>query len=116
MIVPITPKGSKEERCGANCYVVNQGGLWLPKDAPWLADWEKEVGGFPLAILNDQPDALSHCLDYAIRPSQFRPRTTESVQVYDALEEDYNQSSSFKDMDRFDSEMNMLLAIGRNKS
>jgi hypothetical protein len=105
MIVPITPKGSKEERCGANCYVVNQGGLWLPMDAPWLADWEKEVGGFPLAILNDQPDALSHCLDYAIRPSQFKPKTTESVVTYDALEE-YNQSSSsFRDMDSFDAHM-----------
>jgi hypothetical protein len=106
MIVPITPKGSKEERCGANCYVVNQGGLWLPTtDAPWLADWEKEVGGFPLAILNDQPDALSHCLDYAIRPSQFKPRTSERIETYDALEE-YNQSSSsFREMDSFDSHM-----------
>jgi phage terminase large subunit-like protein len=35
-IVPIIPQGSKEDRCGAVAYIVNQGGVWLPSEAPWL--------------------------------------------------------------------------------
>ncbi len=92
-IVPIIPQGSKEDRAGAVAYIVNQGSVWLPAEAPWLKEWEAEVGGFPLATLNDAPDAFSHCLSYALRPSQFRPQRQVGVVTYDCLAEETYQSS-----------------------
>jgi len=100
-IAPTIPVGSKEERSGAVAYIVNQGGVSLPVAAPWLKDWEAEVSGFPLMTLNDQTDALTHCLAYALRPSQFRPQREEGVVVYDAMD-DYQ--SSFAEENTFDAQ------------
>jgi len=84
-------------------YIVNQAGVWLPAEAPGLADWESEVGGFPLATLNDQPDALVHCLSYALRPSEYRgQKAQEELVVYDALEGGHSLDS---DLDSFDKQM-----------
>lgn len=104
-IVPVFPTGSKEDRCGSVCWIVNQGRVLLPVSAPWLADWEAEVGGFPLATLNDQPDAFTHCLSLALRPSEFKPaKGAGEIVVYDGIAEDSNDSS-FEDMNEFDSRM-----------
>jgi hypothetical protein len=104
-IVPIIPTGSKEDRAGSVCYVVNQGGVCLPAEAPWLKAWEAEVGGFPLATLNDQTDAFTHCLSYALRPSEFKPVTTQELVTYDCLEDYYQSGSSFTDLNEFDAQM-----------
>ena len=102
-IVPVYPTGSKEDRAGSVAYIVNQAGVWLPAEAPGLADWESEVGGFPLATLNDQPDALVHCLSYALRPSEYRgQKAQEELVVYDALEGGHSLDS---DLDSFDKQM-----------
>jgi predicted phage terminase large subunit-like protein len=103
-IVPIIPTGSKEDRAGAVCYIVNQGGVALPAEAPWLKEWEAEVGGFPLATLNDAPDAFTHCLSYASRPSEFRPKPVEYVVMYDALAAD-GPASAWDEMNRFDASL-----------
>jgi hypothetical protein len=103
-IVPVIPTGSKEDRCGAVCYLVNQGGVSLPVQAPWLKDWESEVSGFPLQTLNDQTDSFTHCLAYALRPSQFRPVRQEGLVLYDPME-DGSYESSFREENEFDSRM-----------
>ena len=98
-IIPVTPKGSKIERAGAVSWVINQGKVSLPgvDSSPWLKDWESEVGGFPLQSQNDQPDALTHSLGYALRPSEFqqgqRQPEGEIVQ-YDALEGSHSSIDS----------------------
>jgi phage terminase large subunit-like protein len=107
-IVPVYPTGSKEDRAGAVCWIVNQGGVWLPAEAPWLKDWESEVGGFPLATLNDQPDAFTHCLSYALRPSEFKPqKQAGEIVVYDSLAEG-NYSHIDADADAFDDQINRM--------
>ena len=81
---PITPKGSKEERMGDVCPLINRGQLSLPNSAPWLSEFEKEVGGFPLERNNDIADALVHCLKFAISPAEFKePPPQEGLVVYD---------------------------------
>jgi hypothetical protein len=85
-IVPIIPEKSKEDRAGGVAYIVNQGRVSLPEQAPWLKEWEAEIGGFPLMTLNDQTDAFTHALGYAARPSQFREQMGDML-VYDTMEE-----------------------------
>jgi phage terminase large subunit-like protein len=104
-VVPVFPVGSKEDRAGAVCWIVNQGGVWLPVEAPWLREWESEVGGFPLATLNDQADVFTHLLSYALRPSEFKPQKGNGeIVVYDALEESSGHSLD-SDLDQFDKQM-----------
>lgn len=85
-IEELIPRGSKEERAGAVCYLVNRGSVGLPEGGvPWLKEFEKEVQGFPLSPLNDIPDAFVHCLSYAARPSEFKPKQTEFGVGYDPM-------------------------------
>jgi hypothetical protein len=72
-IVPVIPQGSKEERAGAVCWIVNRGHVALPESAPWLVAFREELGSFPLSAQKDQVDAFVHGLSYALRPSEFKP-------------------------------------------
>lgn len=72
-IVPLIPKGSKEDRAAAVCSLVNRGVVQFPKDAPWLAALIEELGSFPLGKSKDQVDSLVHALSYVSRPSEFQP-------------------------------------------
>jgi predicted phage terminase large subunit-like protein len=104
-IVPLYPRGSKEDRASSVCFLVNTGRVAIPEAAPWVKDFVDELQNFPLCSASDQVDAFVHALAYASRPAEFKPRVAEYVRQYDALEE-YNQSSSsFRDMDSFDSHM-----------
>jgi predicted phage terminase large subunit-like protein len=66
-VVPMTPKGSKEERAGAVCWLVNKGIVQLPEDAPWLEAFRDELNNFPLTSYKDQTDAFVHALAWELR-------------------------------------------------
>jgi hypothetical protein len=77
-IVPMTPKGSKEERAGAVCWLVNKGLVQLPEEAPWLADFKNELENFPLTNFKDQTDAFVHGLAWELRKRvDFEPQMME---------------------------------------
>lgn len=74
-IVPMTPRGSKEERAGAVCWLVNKGVVQLPEDAPWLKEFKDELENFPLTNYKDQVDAFVHALAWELRKNvDFDPR------------------------------------------
>jgi predicted phage terminase large subunit-like protein len=75
----VSPAGSKEERPGAVCYLVNQGAVQLPEDAPWLKNFIAEVSGFPLSAMNDIPDALTHALKFILSQNEFRPADVQQT-------------------------------------
>lgn len=75
----VFPAGSKEERAGAVCYLVNQGAVQLPEDAPWLKNFIAEVSGFPLSAMNDIPDALTHALKFILSQNEFRPADVQQT-------------------------------------
>lgn len=104
-IVPLYPRGSKEERASAVCFLVNTGRCALPESAPWLKAFTEEIENFPLCSSKDTTDAFVHCLAYASRPAEFKPRPVVSLQQYDALEAFNQSSSSFTDMESFDEHM-----------
>jgi predicted phage terminase large subunit-like protein len=61
-----TPKGSKADRMAVQSARIEAGQVWLPEDAPWLADYLSELLAFREgATQDDQVDATSQFLDWA---------------------------------------------------
>jgi predicted phage terminase large subunit-like protein len=66
-IHPISAKveGDKVMRMHAQTARIESGAVLLPRRAPWLADFRKEIMMFPDGRYDDQVDALAHGLDHA---------------------------------------------------
>ena len=62
------PKGDKITRLSGVSPRIEAGDLFLPTEAPWLADFERELLGFPNGRYDDQVDALSQLLSWSSRP------------------------------------------------
>jgi predicted phage terminase large subunit-like protein len=60
--VAIKPKGDKVMRMTVQAAKCEQGQLFLPRQAPWLADFEAEFFGVPKVRHDDQVDSLCHIL------------------------------------------------------
>ena len=58
------PDGGKEDRLARASFRIEAGDLYLPRDAPWRAEFERELLGFPYTKHDDQVDALSQALVY----------------------------------------------------
>jgi predicted phage terminase large subunit-like protein len=106
-ILPLIPKGSKEERAGAVAYMVNRGQVAVPKDAPWVDAFLAELQGFPLGRYADQVDAFVHALSYVGRPSEFAnaPDLEVGTQVRDTVQEYLSSGGGLHDLDE---ELNAL--------
>ena len=63
--VSITPDRDKEVRFNTACARVEDGSVLLPKAAPWLAEFRRELLGFPRARYDDQVDSFSQFLNWA---------------------------------------------------
>jgi predicted phage terminase large subunit-like protein len=57
--VPRKAKDPKTVRLSSVSTYLEAGLMWLPKDAPWLGEFEAELLGFPGARHDDQVDSLS---------------------------------------------------------
>jgi len=64
-IVPLYPRGSKEDRASSVCFLVNTGRVAIPESASWVKDFVDELQNFPLCSASDQVDAFVHGLAYA---------------------------------------------------
>ena len=60
--ISFRPEGSKVARMSVQLVKIENGQLWLPKQASWLDDLEMELFAFPNAPHDDQVDALSQAL------------------------------------------------------
>lgn len=63
-ILAINPDCSKQARFVRVSPRIEAGMVFLPNDAPWLADYEAELIGFPTMEHDDQVDSTSQALDY----------------------------------------------------
>ncbi|AZQ68264.1 hypothetical protein EF888_14640 [Silicimonas algicola] len=61
----ITPVQDKEVRFNASCSPVEAGEVLLPKDAPWLAEFRRELQSFPRGRYDDQVDSFSQLLNWS---------------------------------------------------
>jgi len=62
--VPIKPQLNKRVRMAVQLEKFKSGTILLPKQAPWLAEFEEELFAFPHSRYDDQIDALSQALAY----------------------------------------------------
>ena len=65
--IPRKPENDKTTRFSAQSSRIEAGDLILPHDAPWLAEFERELMGFPNVKNDDQVDALSQLLAWRRR-------------------------------------------------
>ena len=64
-IVDYMPKDDKETRMMMVTPSIEAGKVWIPTDAPWLADFQYEILHFPKGKYDDQVDSLSQFLHWA---------------------------------------------------
>ena len=63
--IGIVPKGSKADRMVAQSALIEAGHVYVPSEAPWLADFLNELLGFPYGRHDDQVDSVSQFLNWA---------------------------------------------------
>jgi predicted phage terminase large subunit-like protein len=66
--IGILPEGDKVMRMSAQTARIEAGSVLLPKQAPWLDEFRREVLDFPASRHSDQVDALSQALKRAFAP------------------------------------------------
>lgn len=62
-------RGSKLIRFAAISAMIEGGKVLLPRHAPWLADFEAELSGFPHSLHDDQVDAFTQYLEWMRKKS-----------------------------------------------
>lgn len=60
----IQPERDKEMRMVSQTGIIENGFVYLPKEAPWLADYEQEMAEFPQSRHSDQVDSTSQALQW----------------------------------------------------
>lgn len=66
-LIGIRPKDDKPTRFARVTPMIEAGRVWVPNPsvaAPWVADFEEEIGTFPLGHHDDMVDALSQFLNW----------------------------------------------------
>jgi predicted phage terminase large subunit-like protein len=63
--IGITPKGDKAVRMETGAARIEAGQVYLPREAPWLADFMNEILAFPRSKHDDQVDSVSQFLNWA---------------------------------------------------
>ena len=66
-IVPVAAKGSKESRIEGITGTLEAKKVYLPNEAPWLLDFERELLAFPAGKHDDQVDAFALALSRTIK-------------------------------------------------
>jgi len=63
--IAIKPEGDKVTRMSGQSAQIEAGQVYLPAEAPWLADFKAEILAFPLGKFDDQVDSVSQFLRWA---------------------------------------------------
>jgi predicted phage terminase large subunit-like protein len=60
--IGVDPVGDKAMRMNEQTARIEAGSVWLPRRAPWLAEFRREISAFPSGRHSDQVDAFSQAL------------------------------------------------------
>ncbi|MEQ9190530.1 MAG: phage terminase large subunit [Alphaproteobacteria bacterium] len=69
----VPPRGDKISRLETGSALIEAGRIFLPDEAPWLAEFLKEVLTFPNGKYDDQVDSLSQFLNWVWLTERGRP-------------------------------------------
>lgn len=64
-VIAILPENDKITRLNSVSTMFEAGQVYLPENAPWLADFEHELLTFPLSAHDDRVDSVSQYLNWA---------------------------------------------------
>jgi predicted phage terminase large subunit-like protein len=78
--IAVAPNGDKAMRMNAQTARIEAGAVNLPRNAPWMDEFRREILAFPAGRHNDQVDALSQGLNRAFE--KIRKYGTFFVQGY----------------------------------
>jgi phage uncharacterized protein (putative large terminase), C-terminal domain len=68
-VIAVRPSKSKEARMSAVLPEFQAGNVWIPEQAPWVAEYEHELTTFPNSSNDDQVDMTTQALlDYQKDP------------------------------------------------
>jgi predicted phage terminase large subunit-like protein len=79
-VARFSPDGDKIMRLHAQSAVIENGFVFVPEEAPWLADYLAELTAFPAGRHDDQVDSTAQVLAWARR----RPSTTGMIDFWAA--------------------------------
>src|SRR5262249_23201272 len=80
--IAIRPEGDKESRVSGASHRIENGEVSFLRDAPWRADLEREMLGFPSAEHDDLVDALAQLIKWAT-PTKRLPRKPGRPRLFD---------------------------------
>jgi predicted phage terminase large subunit-like protein len=80
--IAIRPDGDKVTRMSRASSRIERGELLLPNEAPWLADFEREILGFPNGRYDDQVDALAQLLNWPLARVSTTVRFAAPIAIY----------------------------------
>jgi predicted phage terminase large subunit-like protein len=66
-VIPVKPEYDKKIRMSIQSAKFENGQVFFPKEAPWLADLEAELFAFPNGRHDDQVDSISQALGHKSR-------------------------------------------------
>jgi predicted phage terminase large subunit-like protein len=89
-IVAVQAKGSKESRVEGVTGVLEAKKVFLPKEAPWLLDFERELLAFPAGKHDDQVDAFVGALSQVAA----QPRMMSWTWGADGIQDVYDGTSN----------------------
>lgn len=78
--IAVKPEGDKQMRLDGQSHKFEAGHVYLPEEAPWLADFEAELLAFPKGRYDDQVDAVSQYLRST--DTRGRRRITRAIGMY----------------------------------
>jgi len=81
-VIAVKPELDKRIRMSVQSVKFEGGQIFLPKEAPWLADFESELFSFPGGRYDDQIDSVSQALAYEISTDFW---TVEALDAYTRL-------------------------------
>jgi predicted phage terminase large subunit-like protein len=76
--IVVKPEHDKRTRMAIQAAKIKAGLVVLPKEAPWLEEYEAELFGFPGSRYSDQIDSTSQALADEIRVSPWNDRANEN--------------------------------------
>ncbi len=79
-----SPDGDKIMRLHAQTATIENGFVWLPREAPWLAEYLRELTLFPAGRHDDQVDSTAQALAWI----KSRPRAAGMLAHYRTMAEE----------------------------
>ena len=79
------PEGDKVMRMNAQTGAIENGFVYLPRDAAWLADYLHELTTFPNSKYDDQADSTSQALAWINKNGDGRAQFEAFARLYPAV-------------------------------